>query len=223
MDNTLYNKKINCPVCMKEFEITKVKSKTSKVISRDSDFCVHYEGINPILYDVLVCENCGYASLSDKFDEISDRDIKTIKDTIGSRWNKRGYLGERNIDSAIETFKLALYNLQIRKAKAVEISKVCLRLAWLYRYKNDEKEKDFLKFALNSYTDIYMKEKLPIDKLDESTCMYMIAELNRRLENFDESVQWFSKVVSSPSARNNPSLIEMARDQFQIAKQQMKK
>ncbi|HEX3029516.1 MAG TPA: DUF2225 domain-containing protein [Clostridia bacterium] len=220
MDSSLYNKKIVCPVCMKEFEMTKVKSKACRVQSRDTDFCVYYEGINPIFYDPIVCENCGYAALSDKFEEIAVKDAKIIKETISPRWVKRSFAGERSIDIALETFKLALYNLQVRKGKASEIAKVCLRIAWLYRIKKDEKENDFLKFALNYYNEMYMKERLPVDKLDEFTVMYMIAELSRRTGNISEAVQWFSKVVSSPEARKNTQLIEMAREQFQLAKQQ---
>ena len=47
----LYNKEVVCPVCSQKFQATKVKARACKVKSRDSDFCVHYEGINPILYD----------------------------------------------------------------------------------------------------------------------------------------------------------------------------
>lgn len=222
MNEGLYNKTIKCPVCSKSFDITKVKSKASRVASRDSDFCVYYEGINPIFYDAYVCENCGYASLSDKFETIRENDSKIIKENITPRWNKRSFVGERTVDNALEAFKLTLYNMQLRKAKSSELAKVCIRIAWMYRIKKDEKETDFLKFALKNYVETYEKESLPADKLDEFTCMYMIAELNRRVGNTEEAVKWFSRLISSPEARKNPSLIEMARDQFQLAKENIK-
>jgi hypothetical protein len=31
---------------------------------------------------------------------------------------------------------------------------------------------------------------------------------------------WFSRIVSSPEARSNPKIIDMARDQYQLAKDQ---
>lgn len=220
MDSALYNKEIKCPVCQKKFEVTKVKSKSSKVINRDADFCVYYEGINPLFYDVWVCEHCGYAAQSDKYEAIQIKDSKIILDTISPKWSKRSLSGERNLDNAIDAFKLALINLQVRKAKSSEIAKICIRIAWLYRIKNDDKEKDFLNFALKGYNETYEKERFPVDKLDEFTCMYMIAELCRRVGNSDDSIKWFSRLISSPGARNNPKLIEMAREQFQLVKEQ---
>ena len=53
----------------------------------------------------------------------------------------------------------------------------------------DEREKKFLEHALHFYYEVYEKEELPVGKMDEFTCMYMIAELNRRLENYDEAHQ----------------------------------
>jgi uncharacterized protein len=221
MDNSLYDKAIKCPVCSKQFNVTKVKAKTSKLLKRDADFCIHYEGINPIIYDAWVCENCGYAALSDKFEEISSREATLVSENISPRWNKRAYSGERTNELAIEAFKLALLNAQIRKVKPLDFAKICLRIAWIYRYNNDEKEKDFLGFAIKYYDEAFQKESFPVDKLDETTCMYMIAELLRRVGNIDESVKWFSRLISSPESRKNPKIVETAREQYQLVKDQM--
>ncbi|MCX7749714.1 MAG: DUF2225 domain-containing protein [Clostridia bacterium] len=223
MNSALYNKAIQCPVCQKQIEITKLKASACKVASRDTDFCVYYQDLNPMFYEVWVCEFCGYAALSEKFEEIRESDAGTIKDQISTRWNKRGFAGERNIDHAIEAFKLALFNLQVRKAKPNEFARVCLRIAWLYRIKKDEKEKDFLNFALKYYRETYEKENLPIEKLDEFTCMYIIGELNRRVGDYEEAVKWFSRLIGSQEARKNASLMDSAREQFRLVKEQMEK
>lgn len=221
MDKRLYNKAVTCPVCSKEFEITKFRSNGIKVASRDTDFCVYYEDFNPLFYDIWVCEHCGYAAQSEKFDSILFKETKIILETIKPRWTSRSFAGERTVDSAIETFKLALYNLHVRKAKSSELAKICLRLAWLYRLKKDEREFEYLNYALKSYNEAFEKERFPIDKLDEFTCMYIIAELQRRLGNYGESVRWFSKLVGSPDARRNTKLIEAAREQYLLAKEQL--
>ena len=222
MNDLLYNKKVMCPVCNREIEVTKVKTKGCKVKSRDTDMCVHYEDLNVLFYDVWVCENCGYASLQDKFEGLFTRDIAIIKDKISKNWVQRSFTGERDSDKAIEAFKLALLTLKVRNAKASELAKVCLRIAWLYRDKGDtKKETEFLNFALNSYNEAYLKERFPLDKLDEFTCMYIIAELFRRVGKLEEAIQWFSRIVSSAEARRNPKLIDMARDQYQLAKDQL--
>lgn len=217
----IYDKEIVCPVCSKNTMVTKVKAKACKVASRDTDFCVYYEGVNPMFYDIWVCEHCGYAAQADKFEEINGRDSKLILQSIAPRWSQRSFAGERSIDNALETFKLALLNLNVRKAKSSEFAKICIRIAWLYRIKKDEKEMEFLNFALKHYSDAYEKERFPVDKLDEYTCMYMIAELHRRVGNNEEAIKWFSRLMSSSGARSNARLVESARDQYQLVKDAM--
>jgi uncharacterized protein (DUF2225 family) len=134
MNENLYNTEVTCPVCTKKFSVTKVKSRACKVKERDTDFCVYYEDINPLFYDAWVCENCGYAALSDKFLEIPPREADIIMEKITPKWRKRSFSGERSIDTAIEAFMLVLLNHQLRAIKASELAKACIRIAWLYRY-----------------------------------------------------------------------------------------
>jgi uncharacterized protein (DUF2225 family) len=219
MNENLYNKEIICPVCNKKFEVTKVKSKACKVDRRDTDFCVYYTDINPMFYDAWVCEHCGYSAQAEKFDDIPSRDAAILKKELAPKWSQRSFAGERTLDMAIEAFKLVLYNHQLRKQKSSEFAKICIRIAWLYRMKEDPREIDFIKFALRYYTETYEKERFPVDKMDENTCMYMVGELNRRAGNNEEAVKWLSRLISSPDARRNPALIDMARDQFQLVKE----
>lgn len=225
MNEFLYSKEIECPVCLHKFKVTKVKARGCKVKKRDSDFCVHYETINPLYYDAWVCENCGYAAQSDKFLSITYKECDVLKEKLMSKWTKRSFEGERSVDDALEAFKLILISHQLREIKASEMAKVCIRIAWLYRFKGneDEKELEFIKYALKYYTETYETESFPADKLDENTCMYMIGELNFRAGNYEDAVKWFSRLISSPDARKNNVLIEAARDQFQLVKEKMKK
>lgn len=220
MKDQLYNKEIICPACNNKIEVTKVKSKACVVSSRDTDFCVYYEDINPILYEAWVCEYCGYAALAEKFEELSYKQASKIKNGITSFWKSRKFNGERDIDKALEAYKLALYNLQMIESKASEFAKVCIRIAWLYRLNKDDKELEFLKHALKHYTDAYENERFPINKLDEYTCMYLIAELHRRIGDIDEALLWFSKLINLPGARANKNLMEIARDQYYLARDQ---
>lgn len=224
MNEFLYKKTVKCPVCEKNFEVAKLKIKGLRVIARDTDYCTHYEGLNPLFYDIWVCEHCGYAAQSEKYEEISGRDSKMIFEKLEPKWGKRKYNGERTVDVAIETYKLALLNLQIRQAKPSEFARICLRIGWLYRFKEDtEKEMEFLKHAVKYYDDTYQREKFPVDKLDEYTCLYMIGELNRRIGNLDAAVIWLGRLLSLPNARKNPNLIEVAREQFQLVKDSLSK
>jgi len=224
MYDYLYNKKIVCPVCSNTFNVTKVKLRACKVKSRDSDFCVHYETVNPLYYEAWVCENCGYSALADKFSDITPKEADLLKKNLMPRWKKHSLGGVRNEDTAIEAFKLVLISHQYRGVKAIEMAKVCIRIAWMYRFKGDEaEEKKFLGYALEYYVRAYENERLPGDKSDECTCMYMIGELYFRTGNYDEAVKWFSRLIGSEEARKKPALIEAAREQFQLVKEKLKK
>jgi len=219
----LYNKEVVCPVCKQKFQVTKVKARACKVKSRDSDFCVHYEGINPIFYDAWVCENCGYANHADKFGEITQREADILKNKLMPKWKKHSLAGERDVDAAIEAFKLVLISHDFRGAKASEFAKVCLRIAWMYRYKGDnEEETRFIRHALEYYRQAYEKEPFPADKLDENTCEYLIGELSFRTGDYSEAVKWFSRLIGSEEARKKPALIEAAREQYQLVKEKLK-
>lgn len=220
MSDSLYYKEIICPVCKKKIEVTKVRSKACTIKSKDSDFCLYYEDINPIFYDVWVCEFCGYAAQGERFEELSDVEAKRVMNNITPHWKSRKFSGERTIEIAMEAFKLALYNLQIINAKASDMAKVCIRIAWLYRLNSDEREKEFLKHALRFYTEAYDKEAFPINKLDEYTCIYLIAELNRRVGDLESATTWFNKLISSPGAKANKVLIEMAREQYHLVREE---
>lgn len=220
MDERLYNTEVICPVCEKKNQITRARTKAVKVKERDSDFCVFYEDINPLFYDAQICEFCGYASLSDKFDKISYAEIKMVQQSICSKWKKRHINGERDLNHAIEAFKMVLLNLIVRNQKSIEFAKVCIRIAWLYRFANDvEDEKKFLEYALKAYMETYDNERFPIDKFDESTCLYIIAEIMRRIGNYSDSIKWFNLLISSPQSKKNVKILEMAKTQYQLAKE----
>lgn len=216
MGNKFYEKEINCPICKNKFKILKVKSDAVRLVSRDEDFCTYFEPVNPLFYSVWLCDQCGYCAMEDKFEKIDKIGAQMIKNGLKSKWAPRIIPLERSIVDAIEIFKIALLNLQIRKANNLEITKVCLRIAWLYRMLKDPKEDIFLKFALDSYKAIYETEKFPVETLDEITCMYMIGELNRRLGNISDAGKWLHKVVSLKSDdKKITNTINMARELIQ--------
>jgi len=226
MDSGLYNVTITCPVCSKEIQVTKVKSNACKVVSRDSDFCTHYATVNPLLYDIWVCSHCGYAAQRDKFSDISFKNSKIIREKVTPRWNPRDFSGERDIDTALVAFKLALYELELLPtSKSSDFARTCMRIAWLYRINDKDsgskdKENEFLNYALQHYVKAYESERFPIGKFDEITCTYIIGELYRRTGNPEESLKWFSKIISSPAGRNNARILELTREQIQLIKEE---
>lgn len=213
-----YNSNVICPICEKEIQVTKVRSKFIKLIKQDEDFCPYYEICNPIFYEAWVCGNCGYAAHSNVFDNVTMNDRKAVLGKIRSKWKKRSFIGERDITKALEAFKIVLYNLQIRGAQFSEFAKICLRIAWLYRYKGEwTNEYKFMQFSYDYYIKAFTGEHLTNGKIDEYTCMYIIGELARRLGKNEEALKWFGKLISTSMRSDNkteipPKLLEQTHD-----------
>lgn len=220
MSEGIYNVTLNCPACNTNIEVTKVKVGAGKATVKDADFCMHYEGVNPILYDAYVCSNCGYASMQAQFNDLKQDQRQIIADKISSKWKARSFTGERDYAAALDAYKLVLYTQNVLDRQASTLARVCHRIAWIYRYMGDVNEKVFIKHALDKYCEAYETETFPIDKLDQYTCMYLIAELNRRIGDDEKAIIWFSRIIGSPQARQNKRLMEMVRDQYQLVKQQ---
>lgn len=224
----VYNSKTDCPVCKNTFSVGKVRSKFVRSRGQDSDLRPLYEGVNPLFYDAIVCPSCGFAHIGLNFDDLTQHDFKAIRDKISPKWTQREFSGARDVDQAIEAYKLALLNIRVRGGLASELAKACLRLSWMYRIKGDTVlDHKFMEFAFTYYQDAYMKEHLPVGKLDEFTVMYMIGELGRRLGKYQDSLTWFSRLMSEAMRPENkpripPNLLDMARDQVQLTKDEIK-
>lgn len=217
----LYNSQIICPVCEKSIQVSKVRSRFVRLIKQDDDFCPYYESVNPVLYEAWVCSNCGYAAHSTVFDKVTSNARNSVLQNITKRWTSRDFTGERDYEKALEAYKLVLYNLQVREAPYSEFAKICLRIAWIYRYMgNKAEEEKFLKYSYDNYKKAYTREALKDDSLDEFTIMYIIGVIAKRLNLINEAKHWFSRLISfssSPEEKEKikPHILEKAREQIQ--------
>ncbi len=223
MNNALYEKKVTCPICGKEFSSMKAKVNACKVASKDEDFCTHYVDVNPLYYEFIVCPSCGYAASENSFKDLTDTDIGLLKAAFSGRKVVRSFCTERSLEDAIATCKLAIHTAELRKARASTLAGLCLKLAWLYRFAEDKQEEVFLKYALDNYLEAFDKEGLPIGNLSEVSVLYLLGELSRRLGMYNDAIVWFGKAVSSPDRLNNPRIERQAREQWSLAKEQVKK
>ncbi|WP_051931728.1 DUF2225 domain-containing protein [Clostridium sp. KNHs214] len=215
--NFLYQKDITCPVCSNKFKEKAVKTSAYVMDTKDSDFFIRYRFINPYFYDVWVCPCCGYSAMKSDFLKIKSHEKNLIKEKISCKWKKREYPKEYDIAIAIERYKLALLNYYVRETVSSKKAMTCLKLAWMYRLKNDDKnETEFLNQALTGFEDAYYKECLPIYGMDRYTITYLIGELNRRIGNKEKALLWFSKVITHPGVKFK--LKELARDQRDLIK-----
>mgnify|MGYP000901806374 CR=1 FL=1 len=217
--NLLYDKKVNCPICNDEFSTKKVRFSKLKLIERDSDFLTHYKDVNPLIYNIFICPNCGYAATEDRFEKISNEDRQIILDEISPKWKKRSYGNIRDIDNGIESQKLALYVGELLEYKKLELASICLNIGWLYRIKEDEEEYRFLENARELYEFAYYNESLINTNMDQLNLAYLIGELNRRLGNKEDALKWFNVVISDPDLKFNKGLENLVRDQWRLTRE----
>jgi uncharacterized protein (DUF2225 family) len=220
--NFLYDTTVTCPVCQNNFQARAVKSSAYRRQKSDSDFLIRYSLINPYFYEVYLCNVCGYAAMKTDFEKVRDYQIELIQKKISPRWQGRRYPDVYDAEIAIERYKLALLNSVVIEAKTSRKALTCLRLAWMYRLVEDDKnEQLFLNQALEGFNDAYMNEDFPICGMDKYTMMYLIGELNRRTGKLDESNQWLSKLLTTPSAPQK--IKDLARDQRDLIKEEQSK
>lgn len=214
----LYDKSFTCPVCGNNFKSKAVKVGKARLVSKDTDLMPIYSNINPLLYDVVLCQKCGYASLSKYFDKIKHDQTLLVRATITPKFKSKLYPDIYDENIALERYKLSLLNSVVKKSKFSEKAYTCLKIAWIYRIIEDkENEVKFLEQALNGFREAFIKESFPICGMDTYTVIYLIGELFRRTGNNDEALKWFGKVIVTPNV--NPRLKELARDQKDIIKQ----
>ncbi len=219
----LYDKSVVCPVCKHQFMTKKVKSKSIKVVKRDSDFKAEYEYDNPTFYGVNVCPNCGHARFESDFNDVNEAIKKTINDKISLKWKSKDFCQIRSLNDAIEVHKLALLNYNVSHYKPSVIAKVCLRLSWFYRDMNSPLAEKFAVHARQTYEEAYMQENLDDNPKEELTILYLLGELNRREGNFKKAMEWFSLGLKSPIIKNEKFLSESLKEQMVIAKNEFKK
>lgn len=222
MNNSLYSKKVTCPICGKEFSSMKAKVNSCKVEKKDEDFCTHYVDLNPMYYDIFVCPFCAYSASENSFEDICEKEALILRGAFSGRSVGRSFCTQRSLDDAIAACKLAIYTAELRKANASVLAGLCLKLAWLFRFAGDKQEEVFLEYSLKNYLEAYDREEFPFGNLNEISVMYILGELSRRLEKYNDAIVWFGKVVASPEKGENPRIEKLAREQWILSKEQYK-
>ncbi len=220
----IYDQHVNCAYCKKSYTTKKVRSRFTRPIHTDSDFCTTYqnETFSPLLYNVQVCPECGYACTNQFKPYFSEEARQTIHDKITAKWSPKNYGIERSIDDAIETYKLAIYAGTLKKESSVVLAGMYLRLAWIYRKKEDmDQELRFLRLALSSYTKAYEEDNIGSEEMTPTKILYLMGELNRRLSNYQKAIKYFSILVDKKVHANEPHIVKLAREQWQQTRQDM--
>lgn len=215
----LYQRKLKCPYCKTSFTTPKVLSKYIKVKATDSDFCNHYAGINPLFYEVAVCPKCNYAYI-EKDHQLTPVAIEELQPVL-QKIQKKNYCTVRNMEMSVETLNLAVICQTVYSNQHSVLARLYLYLAWLYRYQQaKDKEIPCLEKSLEHYSAAFGQEKLDIKQ--ELQLIYLIGELNSRLNHPNEAVKWFNRLTMHPEKGHYPAIVQKARERWQDIRAEQK-
>jgi len=218
MNEILYNHNCTCPICEFDFKTKKVHEKKIVVLKKDTDFCTYYEGPNPYFYEINVCPNCGFSFTNSFNKKLNAVNIDNFIKVFAPQWNRIDYTGERNLEQAVETYKLAIICGQIIEIKPSYLAKICLKICWLFRMIASKKEEiRFIKGAVNFFEKAYETEDFNrSDSMAPEMIVYLLGELNFRLSNYEETKRWFNIGLSKygNSASSNKQTISAIRDRW---------
>lgn len=221
-----YEKKIDCLHCKKSFPSLKVRTKMIKIDHTESDFQPIYaeNQVNALYYNVFVCQYCGF-SFTEDFNKYFAPGVKEQIDAkISNNWIPHSFKGERTVFDAIQAYKLALLCATIKKEKYVITSGLALRLGWLYRsLKNSGQEQRFLKLARDHYMESFSTEDYANTQMSTVRIMYMIAELSRRIGDYENATRFFSRVIENQRVGGEAKLVDMAKEQWELVREEREK
>ncbi len=218
-DNRFYREEYMCPYCGMPVSCLRVKKKYLDLQATDDDFCPHYTDLNPIFYEIAVCPHCGYAFNDSILEKLNQQTKKTLEEKLDKIKNIPDLTGPRSIEQAFEAYNQAYMVHYDRKISHFIKADICLKLAWLYRYKNDrENERKNLLAAQQRFLAAYEEEKYE-DPQQDLHLLYMIGQIHLNCGNSLEALKWFARITQHPQKDLAVKLVEKAREQWQTIKQ----
>lgn len=220
----LLERTFECPVCDSKFKAIMPRTNKSKLVGTDLDLRPVHENVDLTKYDVVVCQDCGYAVLSRYYGNCTDKQRRSIKEKISA--NYKGDKTQKTVysyEDALSRYQLALVNAIVRQAKNSEKAYICLKAGWLLRGyaewllteegKKEENaeskreqalkmESDYLKNAFDGFQAAMASENFPIAGMDETTMNYLIAALAYRCDRMDVAGTMVSRILVNPSTSN---------------------
>ena len=201
IDQYTIDKKYSCEVCENEFTSLTLRMQKLRFVSSDVDLRPNYDPIDPLLYDVLLCPNCGYASLSMYFNKIASKHREKILQQVSLKWKRYDFPKIMTYRDACNKYKLALITAYAKDAKHSEMGYICLKIAWLYRLMGDND--GYMLFAARSsmeFTLAYENEQFPICQMDAPTLEYLLAYLLYVTGDKADSMKFLGRVITNISA-----------------------
>jgi uncharacterized protein len=210
-----------CPMCRYVFREARVS--TYITVGREPDLCPKFpgrqsDGSRVLRSGVTMCPACSFAAR----EGFEDLDLSPAE-----RYGLEERLKE---DGLLRVFRaspppwLAFHAAEVcgqeRSLAARELGDLCLRASWVCRKERERPfESTFQLRAIRYFLRALEEEGLRGRELSVTT--YLVGELNRRLDNYREALNWY--VNAARTTQGDPSLTWLARlieKQSKLAKEQ---
>lgn len=212
----LLDKAVRCAVCDQVFKTKLVKSGRIKRLEPDLDLRPRFQYIDTLKYDVTSCPFCGYTAMNRYFEHLSTAQVKMVKESVCANFKPED-ADEPEVydyDTAINRYKLALFNTMAKKGKTSEKAYTCLKIAWLYRGKaetlpdddeqakreNKEQEEAFYAQAYEGFNKAISTENFPMCGMDQTTLDYLLAVMSRHFKRYDMASKCLARIMGSTTA-----------------------
>ncbi|MCB1221057.1 MAG: DUF2225 domain-containing protein [Planctomycetales bacterium] len=224
-----YVKEYTCPVSELPFQAVVVKSRAYSLEGRDPDFRPHYKGVNPLHYAIIVSP-FGFAAEEPQYKRnhsvlFRDREGLAAKLSGGLR---EDFSGLRTVQQAARSYEMAVAVNECLRVPQYEIAGLALRGSWLNLEWHEleanpsalSRAKVLRRIALEKYMHAFQKEDVSKLKLGSHGVALIVAELLREQGRFEESLQWFMRLVSDRACSSE--ILRNARNQMDLCKEQRK-
>lgn len=214
----ILQKSFECPVCNAEFKQSIIRHNKIRNYGHDLDLRPRNEGVDTLKYDVIVCNQCGYASMVKFHGPMPKPHRMMLQEKIMSKYKPMPVgSGVISYEEAVIRYKLAMMNAVVRQAKDSEKAFIALKMSWLYRGMRetlpkddpdyDEKQETLMaqerenqKIALEGFSKAMTAETPPYAGLNDETLDYLLAVLNMEAGEYAKAKRILSTILSSGKA-----------------------
>lgn len=192
----IYDKSCVCPVCEEKFKFKEIKKGKTIFIEMDLGLRGKFSPIMPDYYYVIICDKCGYASISKTFEKTTNAQIKKIKEKVNKNYKCEKYPDIYDAKTAIDRYKTALNFCYFKDASFSERAYIVQKIAFIYEDINEKsKALEYNKYAHNWYKKAYIDEDFPIMDMEEAQFLYNLAYLSYKTGDKEEAKRSISKVM----------------------------
>jgi hypothetical protein len=219
----LFDRKVQCPVCQREFTAKAVKSTRLRLKEVTRDFREKHDGFDKLWWNIWVCPDCDYAAFTFDFLELEKRPAAKLFPLL-TEFRKDFTVkidnDIRDINQLFMFYYLALNTRKLMKKVDFKVGKLWLNLAWLYQDAGDEKMFNYAYHtAFENYKHVLFNTRVNIPQQEEQRLFILLGEMQYRDGDVQEALKFYQNAIRS----DQKSLFaDQARDRIYEIREKLK-